>query len=113
MDNLGRRSILKWIGTAFAAAVIRPIRALAGSRSESRAVSVPLLRIEDFENGILDIKTVALAPLVALLHDLNARWRYDLWCHGGSPGPDSPYLSRWVDVVKYELESRGHDVPVA
>ncbi len=112
MQSFGRRNILKWIGAAIAAVALRPIRALAGSRSQSqsRTIHSSLLTTQHFESGEAQMHTADSAALIAMVRDLHARRQYDASCHDGLCGPDGEYLSQWVDHVSFELESRGYAV---
>lgn len=111
MQPIKRRTLLQWIGAAFAVAALRPFRATAGLLPVAPADPVmQLLRTEDFEEGRVEMASVDSPALAAMLRELHARYEYDASCHDGQPGPHSEYLAQWIVHVTGELRSRGHSL---
>jgi hypothetical protein len=74
----------------------------------SEGTSAPLLKTQDFKSGEKDIASVSARSLERFLQDLNQRKDWDYACHNGQPGPDAPYLFKWVVRTTTELERRGY-----
>ncbi len=69
----------------------------------------PVLKMEDFESGKLQMGTVEAPRLMTLLIDLKDRRDKDRSDHDGKRGPDGAYLDDRIQVVT-ELQRRGYPV---
>ena len=67
-----------------------------------------ILKTQDFESGARRMSTVDAEPLKRFLQDLNQRKDWDYACHNRQPEPEAAYLSKWVELITSELESRGY-----